>query len=41
MLCISGCLNTEDMAEVKGTISIPNLSDEQDITDIEVSSDNL
>lgn len=31
-----GLLNTEDMDEVSGTLTIPNLSDEQDLCDIEV-----
>jgi len=31
-----GRVNTEDMEEVSGTIEIPNLSEEQDICDIEV-----
>ncbi|KAF6040872.1 AHSA1 [Bugula neritina] len=32
----TGRVNTEDMEEVSGTIEIPNLSEEQDICDIEV-----
>ena len=39
--CDFGLLNTEDMDEVNGTLTIPNLSDEQDIPDIEVSSAHI
>ena len=41
LFCDLGLLNTEDMAEVSGTLTIPNLSDEQDIPDIEVSSAHI
>ena len=41
LFCDLGLLNTEDMDEVSGTLTIPNLSDEQDIPDIEVSSAHI